>query len=187
MFEKLIAKTASALDKHKIPYMVIGGQAVLLYGEPRLTKDIDITLGVSVDSLPVVLSAVKEAGLIIIPEDYESFVKRSFVLPLKEEESGIRVDLVFSFTPYERAAIERAREVKMSGAGVRFATLEDVIVHKVFSGRPRDLEDVRSMLLKNPECDFGYIDKWLLEFDNVSEGGEKFTGIFKGIMDSIKP
>jgi len=25
--------------------MVIGGQAVLLYGEPRLTKDIDITLG----------------------------------------------------------------------------------------------------------------------------------------------
>jgi hypothetical protein len=31
--------------------MIIGGQAVLLYGEPRLTKDIDITLGVNVDRL----------------------------------------------------------------------------------------------------------------------------------------
>jgi hypothetical protein len=31
--------------------MVIGGQAVLLYGEPRLTKDIDITLGEGIESL----------------------------------------------------------------------------------------------------------------------------------------
>ena len=31
--------------------MLIGGQAVLLYGEPRLTRDIDITLGVDVDKI----------------------------------------------------------------------------------------------------------------------------------------
>lgn len=28
--------------------MIIGGQAVMVYGEPRLTKDIDITLGVDI-------------------------------------------------------------------------------------------------------------------------------------------
>ncbi len=43
MFEHLLAKIATALNKAEIPYMVIGGQAVLLYGEPRLTKGIDIT------------------------------------------------------------------------------------------------------------------------------------------------
>ncbi len=32
--------------KAAIPYMVIGEQAVLLYGEPHLTKDIDITVGI---------------------------------------------------------------------------------------------------------------------------------------------
>jgi hypothetical protein len=31
--------------------MVIGGQAVLIYGEPRLTRDIDITLGASLERL----------------------------------------------------------------------------------------------------------------------------------------
>jgi hypothetical protein len=31
--------------------MVIGGQAVLLYGEPRLTRDIDVTLGIGVEEL----------------------------------------------------------------------------------------------------------------------------------------
>ncbi len=40
MLERLIEKLAIILEQHKIPYMIIGGQAVLLYGEPRLTKDI---------------------------------------------------------------------------------------------------------------------------------------------------
>jgi len=36
MFKSLLAKLATALVNANIPYMVIGGQAVLLYGEPRL-------------------------------------------------------------------------------------------------------------------------------------------------------
>ena len=51
MFERLLKKTALQLKKASIPYMVIGGQAVLLYGEPRLTRGIDITVGIGVDEL----------------------------------------------------------------------------------------------------------------------------------------
>ena len=51
MFQKLLKKIANELSAHNIPYMVIGGQAVLLYGEPRVTKDIDITLGGGVSGL----------------------------------------------------------------------------------------------------------------------------------------
>jgi hypothetical protein len=46
MFEKILARLGATLDESNLPYMIIGGQAVLLYGEPRLTRDIDITLGV---------------------------------------------------------------------------------------------------------------------------------------------
>ncbi len=46
MFKGFLARTGRLLDEHGVPYMVIGGQAVLLYGEPRLTRDIDITLGI---------------------------------------------------------------------------------------------------------------------------------------------
>ena len=40
LFEEILSKLALTLDKSSIPYMIIGGQAVLLYGEPRLTRDI---------------------------------------------------------------------------------------------------------------------------------------------------
>jgi hypothetical protein len=39
MFQALLVRLARALDSAGIPYMVIGGQAVLLYGEPRLTRN----------------------------------------------------------------------------------------------------------------------------------------------------
>jgi len=38
--------------------MVIGGQAVLVYGEPRFTRDIDITLGAGIERLEEVLKLV---------------------------------------------------------------------------------------------------------------------------------
>ncbi len=48
---------------------------------------------------------------------------------------------------------------------VKFATLEDVIIHKIIAGRPRDLEDVKTILLKNPNYNPKYIYKWLKKFD----------------------
>ncbi len=49
MFEFLIEKIARMLDEAGVRYMIIGGQAVLFYGEPRLTRDIDITLDATLE------------------------------------------------------------------------------------------------------------------------------------------
>lgn len=165
MFKDLIKKIASELSRREIPYMIIGGQAVLHYGEPRLTKDIDITLGVGLEGLPIVKEAVKAMGLTIEAPDADAFVKETMVLPTSDRKSGIRVDLVLSFSPFEREAIERAKIVDYDNVPVRFASLEDLVIHKMVAGRPRDLEDVSSVLLKNHGYDKGRIKRWLSEFD----------------------
>lgn len=169
MFESLIAKIAQALNQSGLPYMIIGGQAVLLYGAPRMTKDIDITLGVNVDRLDNLVETCRRIDLEIIPETVEDFVKKTLVLPTKDKGTGIRVDFIFSFTPYERLAIGRAKPVILRGTTVMFASAEDVIIHKIFAGRPRDLEDVRSIILKNLDFDREYTRTWLEEFDRSTE------------------
>lgn len=40
MIEELLKKIAQCLDEDKIPYMIIGDQAVLIYGRPRLNLNI---------------------------------------------------------------------------------------------------------------------------------------------------
>lgn len=181
MFEEILARLAAALRRHDIPSMVIGGQAVLLYGEPRLTRDIDVTLGVGSDRLPSILTLLGEIPLRPLPENPEAFVGQTMVLPALHEATGVRVDLVFSYTPFEREAIARARAVTLAGEEVRFASPEDVIIHKIFAGRPRDLEDVASILRNQPDLDRDYIRHWLEEFD-AGAGEHVFLKCFLGVV-----
>jgi hypothetical protein len=161
--------------------MVIGGQAVLLYGEPRLTRDIDIALGIKVNELNKIKKIVSIIGLKILVK--KEFVERNMVFPTIEEKSGIRVDFIFSFSPYERQAIERGIDIKLGRTLVRFASLEDVVIHKVIAGRARDMEDIKSILLKNPKYDSGEIIKWLKEFDDSLD--ENFLEVFRKIEKEI--
>jgi hypothetical protein len=98
-FSQLIASLAQALADRELPFMLIGGQAVLLHGEPRLTQDIDVTIGASPARLEDALAACNAAGLAPLPDDVASFVRDTFVLPAADGETGIRVDLIFSNTP----------------------------------------------------------------------------------------
>jgi predicted nucleotidyltransferase len=184
VFKGLLSKVALQLKKASVPYMVIGGQAVLVYGEPRLTRDIDITLGIGVREIDRVQKVMEILGLKSLVEKEKEFVERNMVLPTLDKKSGIRIDFIFSFSPYERQAIERAKDVKLGRAQVRFASLEDVVIHKVIAGRARDFEDVKSILLKNPKYDLAYIVKWLKEFDR-SLGGHFLTA-FRNIRKEIR-
>ncbi|MGA2624994.1 MAG: nucleotidyl transferase AbiEii/AbiGii toxin family protein [Bacteroidota bacterium] len=167
VFDKLLAKIAKQLDAAQIPYMIVGGQAVLQYGEPRLTKDIDVTLGLGVDGLPKVLSLLRKLGLRCLLQSPKKFVEATYVLPAMDAESRVRVDFIFSDTSYERQSIKRSKVIVIRNQRVRFATLEDVIIQKVIAGRARDLEDVSNMLMKNPRANARYIKKWLGEFETA--------------------
>jgi len=180
VFQRLIKKIATALHANKIHYMIVGGQALLLYGEPRLTKDIDITMDLGLESLDNIKKIVSSLKLKILVKDVNNFVKKTMVLPVIDEATGIRVDFIFSFSAYEKKAIQRAKEVKIGKTMVKFAALEDLIIHKIIAGRPRDIADIKSVLLKNPRIDKRYITYWLRQFDKSLN--EKFVMVFQKIL-----
>ena len=117
VFAELLIRLGDALDRHALPYMVIGGQAVLVHGEPRLTRDIDITVGVGVDGIDRVLALVAELGLKPLPDDPRAFAVETMVVPALDEASGIRVDLILSFTPLRSSRRSGGREACRWAAG----------------------------------------------------------------------
>ncbi len=185
MFKELLARTGRLLDEHGVPYMVIGGQAVLLYGEPRLTRDIDITLGIGPQRAEDVVKLAGELGLKTLVGDPKEFAERTFVLPCLEENAGIRIDFIFSQSSYEDEALRRVKTVRLEDIDVKFASLEDLIIHKVVAGRPRDLEDVDGVLTKNPDFDRQYVFHWLGEFDRALQAD--FTGSFLRLLKEREP
>jgi predicted nucleotidyltransferase len=185
MFEALLARIARALDSRSIRYMVIGGQAVLLYGEPRFTRDVDVALHAGPQDLPVILQSARESGLQVLVDSPADFVQRTLVLPCAEPASGIRVDLIFSLSPYERQAIQRAATVSVAGSPVCYAAAEDLIILKTVAGRPRDMEDVRSILLKQPQMDATYVRRWLREIQAGQD--EDFFARFEEAWKQSRP
>jgi len=183
-FAALIVRISEALRSENLPFMLIGGQAVLLYGQPRLTEDIDIALGVNPEVLPSVLEACAKADLEILPEKPVEFVRETFVLPAIDLASSIRIDLIFSDLPYERQAINHAVTVDLSGVLIPFATPEDLILHKLFSGRPRDIEDIRGVvLIRGESLDWDYIEHWADEFSAVP-GWENLIDLLSDIRSA---
>jgi len=165
MFEELLERLERALSKHKIPYMIIGGQAVLVYGEPRFSKDIDLTLGMEPAQVDTLLKLLKPLGFKVLVDQPKTFVETTCILPCQDAKTGLRLDFIFSFSAYERQALERVRRVPIGKSKVAFASAEDLVIHKIIAGRPRDLEDVKGILLKNPSLDVEYIRRWLAEFE----------------------
>jgi len=132
-------------------------------------------------ALEDVLSAVRDMRLTPLV-DPATFTRETMVLPCSDPETGIRVDLIFSFSPFEQLAIGRARVVRIGETEVCFASLEDLLIHKIVAGRARDLEDARIILLKNPRADLAYIRHWLAEFSALA--GEDCLGRLNLILGS---
>ena len=185
MFQRVIEKIAQNLDRNKIPYMVIGGQAVLLYGEPRFTKDIDVTLGIEPAHAEMLLSILPAMDFRPIVENPEEFLRETFVLPVEDRFSQLRIDFIFSLSDYERLAITRAVPVLIGTSKVNYITVDDLLIHKIIAGRPRDIEDAKSIMLKNSNhIAVDYVEKWLNEYDR--ELGTDFFAVLEKLRAANK-
>lgn len=168
MIDRLLGRLHRALIRARIPYMIIGGQAVLFYGSPRLTQDVDVTLGIDPDEYTALRTLCERAKLTPLVDQPETFARKTHVLPVRDPASGLRVDFIFSSTPYERQAIGRARHARVGSTSVRFASPEDLIIHKLVAGRAIDVEDIRRLLLTHGRAlDTRYVRRWLKSFSEL--------------------
>ncbi len=109
--------------------MVVGAQAVMIHGEPRFTRDIDITIGVDTDQKEEIINIARNLGLEPVPYMTDDFIDRNALLTVENKDRRIEVDFIFSFMPYERQAIGRAVKISVEDMDVRFASAEDTIIH----------------------------------------------------------
>ena len=184
MLVTLLLKVVKELDKNKIPYLIIGGQAVNLHGIVRATQDIDITLGIDTGRMEELLKIISKINLSVFKDNPEDFAKKFWVMPVFYKKSKIKIDFAFSFSPFEKNAIKRAVKKQIRNQIVKFCSMEDLIVFKIIAGRAIDLFDVRNILLRNNKFDKRYVLKWVKLFEETT--GENYKERLDKILASIK-
>ncbi len=171
-----LALQLRALDKclrsQRIQYAIIGGIAVSLYGEPRFTADIDVNVLLDKRKVGDFLKTSAGFGFYPLVEYIGKMAEETGVLALKFQkgETSGRLDVILAENLLEHAAIRRSVLKKIATTKVRVASPEDLVLHKIASSRPRDLEDLKGILARQKgNLDIRYIDRWLKRIDSVDK------------------
>jgi hypothetical protein len=150
------------LDSWNWRFCVIGGIAVLRWGQARFTRDVDLALLTGFGHEDDYILPLIRAGYTGRIRDAEEFARRHRVL-LLTSPNGISVDIALAALPFEAQAIERATPFEFApGFSIRTCSAEDLIVLKLFAFRQQDLADVESIAAQHGES----ID-WMYMMDNL--------------------
>ncbi len=128
-------------------FCIIGGLAVQRWGEPRLTRDVDVTLLTGFGGEPAFVDGLLSGFQPRLP-DARDFALRNRVVLLSSSE-GVPIDIALGAMPFEEEAVSRATTYRVS-PDLELATCsaEDLIVFKAFAGRPRDWLDIEGIVTR---------------------------------------
>ena len=160
--ESALLEVTGALDRLRIPYMLIGGLAVSLWGEPRSTLDVDVTTWVESKDFEHTISEIGK-HLKVLPKEPISFVQSTRVLPCMSSQQA-KIDIIFAALEEERRIIQRARPIQAAGSTIKVASVEDLLFMKLASERPKDMQDSRALLRRfRKTIDRSYLEPRLKE------------------------
>ena len=152
------------LERAGIPTIAIGGLAVGVWGEPRLTRDVDVKVLAGRDERARVLENLSD--YIPLNADPDAAFRQNGIA-FFQNRYGVRVDIMLAENIFDETAIGRAKTVELGpGNPVRVCSAEDLIIHKLVSLRRQDHLDVVGVIKRQGDVlDDDYVEKWLREFE----------------------
>jgi len=131
------------LNSNDVEYLLIGGWAVSIYGNPRMTKDIDFLISSKDKNIEKLKKALEEFGA--PPIDIEGFKKdrdsfiRMGVSPIQidvlQEASGIIMEECY----------KRKNIIDINGLKINVISIKDLIINKRAAGRDQDITDANKL------------------------------------------
>lgn len=168
-FRATIESINHLLKKHNYKGVIIGGVAVGFLGKPRFTADVDAVFLLSIKDVPKFLESAKSENIEPRVQNIEEFAKKNRVLPLRHTPTNVEIDISMGIMPFEEELVTRRNEKSFSNLSVQLPTPEDLIIMKAIAHRPKDLEDIRTIIDNNPNIDIQRIKKWVTDFAEVLE------------------
>ena len=130
------------LNSNNVRYLLVGGWAVGLYGNPRATKDIDFLVAITSENLEKLQKALLAFGA--PPVDIEQFKEKGNVIRIGS--SPVQIDVINEADGIDiNESFLRKETINVDGTDVFVISREDLIVNKRASGRSMDLADAEKL------------------------------------------
>ena len=155
------------MNKTKINYMIIGGLAVIKWGRPRLTQDIDIIIQIKDAQIEFFAETLtSERFEVEAAEIRQAFREKSYVSIFFPDDI-LRIDIKGLYSRLDHRSFSNRKKTIIFGVETWIETPEDLIIAKLVYNSYQDLEDAASVMLRQcDKIDFDYL-KFRAEEENV--------------------
>ena len=155
------------LEAVGISSVVIGGVAVAVWGEPRVTRDVDLKVLLGRDDAERLMTALTPDYVSLLPDPRKALRQQAMLFV--QDAAETRLDLLLADTPYDVLAIQRGRDVELQpDVTIRVCSPEDLVIYKLISTRLRDHEDAQGVIRRQgSNLDDEYVLDWLHQFEQA--------------------
>ena len=155
----LILLFTRPLDAAGFSYFITGSMAGMVYGEPRLTMDVDLVLVLPEAGIKGLVRAFDEAQFYCPPVEVivmELSRPSGGHFNVIHHETGFKADVYLSGNdPFHEWALSKRRGIKMGDDTIWVAPPEYVIVRKLEyfreGGSEKHLRDIHAMIDRSPD------------------------------------
>jgi hypothetical protein len=156
---------ARALQAAGVRYAFIGGVAVLGWGVPRATYDLDVAAAVPAQRGTEVLRELEEAGLVVDEVFKRGYRDRlagmeKIQVHLPVGRSLVGVDVFFDSTPFVASVLERRVRTDLGLGPIYLCTAADVLLFKLIAYRHKDRADIENILTVQGVPERAYLEAW---------------------------
>lgn len=176
--EQILDIVCEFLNKNSIDYVIVGGFAVLFYGNPRTTMDIDYVIHLADDNIPELIHFLQQNGFHADEYDMCAAFKEGSHCTVEDIETLFRLDIKGVYSEMDERALRNKRMVKLGETVVWIASPEDTIVNKLVFAREQDLKDALGIFVRQYDSlDMDYLEdtaKKIGVYDSLRELREKY-------------
>lgn len=155
-------------------FFFVGGIALQIWGQPRLTTDIDCTIFTNLtdedQQIWQLLRTFKSR--FSDPKDAFDHARTQRVL-LLENQLGTGIDVLLSGLADINEDLARSSyQVFTATVSLKICSAESLIAFKTFAGRLQDYAYIETVIIKQNDLDWEYIYRWLAqaaEYQDISE------------------
>jgi len=140
-------KLLSALNAHKVKYLIVGGYAVSQHAQPRATKDLDILIQPAPKNGAALYKALLDFGAPVAGYSAADFIEKGKFFRMGNPPIAIDILPEIDGIEFNAAWKNRvtARLDQDTGLKAHFISSSDLIAAKLASGRPQDIADVEAL------------------------------------------
>lgn len=138
-------------------FYFVGGLAVQVWGEPRLTRDIDLHVFTNFEDEEGLISKITSKHQPKFSDGLQ-FALTERVLPVTSP-NGITIDVILTgFADLSESLARASYQQFTKDVSLKICSADDLVILKTVAGRSRDWPDIESVLIKQSNLDWDYID-----------------------------